>query len=211
MSDGIKWQANAWVEKYSQAQTDAAVRELAGMGIECPGGHENAAHHPEYRSHFREALRRTGDPEHGVTEIPGNLLVTVGLNQITNVIIGGGDNAFSHANAIVGVGAGTTAAAVGDTALTDDNTANAYYQQADSGNPTQANGVITCVCTFTGSNADFAWQEWCWAFGGGGTITAGTHLSAVTSTAPTMVNHKVQSLGTKTAGSWVFTTTVTLS
>ena len=79
-------------------------------------------------------------------------------------------------------------------------------------NPTQSNGVITCVCTFGSTNANFAWQEWCFAFGGGGTITAGTHLSAVTSTAPTMMNHKVQSLGTKSSGAaWVLTATVTLS
>lgn len=192
--EGIRWHAFARVLKFSEDQT-AWVRRKTG--ILAPEGDLIA--------------RLCGEPEDGTSEADGNLLVTVGLNQITNLIIGGGDNPFSHANAIVGVGAGTTAAAVGDTALTDDNTSNAYYQQADTSYPTQSNGVITCYSTFTSSNGNFAWQEWCLAFGGGGTITAGTHLSAVTSTAPTMMNHKVQSLGTKSTGSWQLQATLTLS
>jgi hypothetical protein len=193
--DGINWKAYARVEKYSAAQTAFAVRR---SGLVEPDG---------------SLLRKLcGAPEDGTAEAFGNLLVTVGLAAITGLIIGGGGNAFSHTNAIVGVGAGTTTAAITDTALTDDNTSNAYYQQADASFPTNSNGVITCQCTFASGNANYAWQEWCWAIGGGGTITAGDHLSAVTATAPTMVNHKVQSLGTKGSGSsWVFTTTVTLS
>ena len=108
------------------------------------------------------------------------------------------------------MGAGSTAALVGDTALTDDNTSNAYYQQADSGNPTQSNGVITCVCTFASGVANYAWQEWCLATGSSG-ITPGDHLSAV-ATSVVMLNHKVASLGTKSSGaSWVFTATITVS
>jgi len=193
--DGIRWQAAVRVEKYSPDQVTFA-RRLSGLA-------EPTA------AELRELC---GYPEDGAAEAYGNLLVTVGLNELTNLITGGGGNAFSHSNAIVGVGAGTTAAAVGDTALTDDNTSSAWYQQADSSYPTQSEGVITCVATFASGNANFAWQEWCWAIGGGGTITAGDHLSAVTSTAPAMINHKVQSLGTKSSGAaWVFTGTVTLS
>ncbi len=192
--DGITWRAFARVEKYSARQVEYA-RRLSGLA-------EPAA------AELRELC---GWPEDGAVEAYGNLLVTAGLNQITNLITGGGDNPFSHANAIVGVGAGTTAAAVGDTALTDDNTSSAWYQQADSSYPTASDGVITCESTFGSGAANFAWQEWCWAFGGGGAITAGDHLSAVTSTPPVMINHKVQSLGTKSSGSWVFTATVTLS
>lgn len=190
--DGINWNASVRIEKFSPDQVAAATEHY---GYE-PSGDELRAH--------------AGEPEHGVTEEPGNLLTTVGLNLITELIEGGGGTPFAHADAIIGVGAGTATALVGDTALTDDNTANAWYQQADSTYPQQSGGVITVQCTFASGNANFAWQEWCAATGSGG-ITPGTHLSAV-ATSPVMLNHKVQSLGTKASGgSWVLTATITLS
>jgi hypothetical protein len=185
------WNARALVRKYSPDQVAWAT---AKMGYE-PSGHRLSLL-------FR-------DPEDGVAEEPGNLMVTVGLNLLTSLLEGGAGTPFAHADAIVGVGAGTTAATTGDTALTDDNTSNAYYQQADSSYPTQSNGTITCQATFASGNANFAWQEWCLATGSGG-ITAGDHLSA-TSTSPVMLNHKVASLGTKSSGSWVFVATITES
>lgn len=192
--DVINWHPHIRVLKYSPAQVAHAT---ARLGYE-PDGASLAALFPA--------------PEDGITEGSGNLLVTVGLNVITALIIGGTANPFSHANAIAGVGTSSTAAAVTDTALGSDNTANAYYQQVDTSYPTQSNGVINVNCTFASGNANFAWNEWCFAFGGGGTITAGTHLSAMTATAPTMMNHKIQSLGTKGSGSaWILQASLTLS
>jgi hypothetical protein len=183
------WDACARVAKYSPDQVAWATRK---MGYE-PQGHRLSLL-------FR-------DPEDGVTEEPGNLMVTAGLNLLTSLLEGGAGTPFAHADAIVGVGAGSTGALVGDTALGDDNTSNAYYQQADSSYPTQSNGTITCNCTFASGNANFAWQEWCLATGSGG-ITAGDHLSAV-ATGVVMLNHKVTSLGTKVSGaSWVATLTI---
>lgn len=189
--DGIKWSAHALVEKYSDAQVAAAV---AVLGREPDGA--------ELHALFAR-------PDDGTAEAHGNLLTTGGLGLLTELIIGGGGNAFSHTNAIVGVGNSTTPAVVADTALGADNTANAWYQQADASNPSQSAGVITCIATFTTGNANFVWNEWCFA-AGSGTITAGNHLSAV-STSPIMINHKIQSLGTKASGSWVLTATLTLS
>lgn len=188
------WDAHASVAKYSPDQVAWATQK---MGYE-PSGHRLSLL-------FR-------NPEDGITEEPGNLLVTVGLNLLTELLEGGGGTPFAHADAIVGVGAGTATALVGDTALGDDNTSNAYYQQADASYPTQSGGVITCQCTIGSSNGNFAWNEWCLATGAGG-ITPGDHLSAV-ATGVTMLNHKVVSggLGTKSSGaSWIFTATVTES
>jgi len=186
------WNAHALVRKYSPDQVRWAT---AKMGYE-PSGHRLSLL-------FR-------DPEDGVTEEPGNLLVTAGLNLLTSLLEGGAGTPFAHADAIVGVGAGTTTATIADTALTDDNTSNAYYQQADSSYPTQSNGTITCQATFASGNANFAWQEWCLATGSAG-ITAGDHLSAV-ATSVTMLNHKVASLGTKASGaSWVMSAVITES
>jgi hypothetical protein len=183
------WNAHATVAKYSPDQVAWAT---AKMGYEPDGARLSLL--------FR-------NPEDGVTEEPGNLMVTAGLNLLTALLEGGAGTPFAHADAIVGVGAGTTTATTADTALTDDNTSNAYYQQADSSYPTQSNGTITCNATFASGNANFAWQEWCLATGSGG-ITAGDHLSAV-ATSVVMLNHKVASLGTKASGaSWVFTATI---
>ena len=115
---------------------------------------------------------------------------------------------FLFRGAIVGVGATNTAATIADTALGADG-GSAYYQGCDSANPTQANGVITCVCTFTTGNANFAWAEWCWATCTG-SITPGATLASV-ATGTKLWNHKIQSLGTKVSGSWVLTTTITIS
>jgi hypothetical protein len=194
-TDTISWKPYALVEKYSPDQVAYAILKY---GYEPTAGRM-------YRALFRA-------PEDGIAEAYGNLLVTVGLNVLTNVIIGGGDNALSHANAITGVGNSTTTATIGDTALGADNTSNAWYQQMTTSYPTQANGVLTGQTTFSSGTGNYAWNEWCWAIGGGGTITAGQQLSGVTSTAPTMMNHKIQSLGTKGSGAaWVFTQTITLS
>lgn len=187
----FRWSAHASIAKYSAAQVAHAVSKL---------GYEPLGHRLSLL--FKE-------PEDGVTEEPGNLLVTVGLALVTSLIEGGAGTPFAHADAIVGVGTSTTTATVGDTALGADNTANAYYQQADVGSPTQSGGVITCVSTFASANANFAWQEWCLATGSGG-ITGGDHLSAA-ATSVTMLNHKVASLGSKSSGAaWVFTATITL-
>jgi len=192
--DGLKWNVHATVERYSPEQTAEAIAFY---------GHDPDA--VELRALF------PAGPGDGTIEVPGNLLVTAGLTVITTLITGGVANAFNHTNAIVGVGATATAATIADTALGADNTANAWYQQCDVSNPTNALGVITTTCTFASGNANFAWQEWCWAFGGGGTITSGIRLSLLTSTAPTMMNHKIQSLGTKAAAAWAFTATGTFS
>jgi hypothetical protein len=190
--DGIRWHAFAHVDKYSEDQAAYAAR-LLGAPAE---GRELAAM-------FRE-------PEDGTADADGNLLVTVGLDAITKLLIASGSpQAFSGpTRAIVGVGATSTAATIADTVL-GANGGSAWYQGCDSANPTQANGVITTVCTFNDSNSNFAWAEWCWATCTGSITPSATLASAATGTK--MWNHKIQSFGTKSGGSWVLTTTVTIS
>jgi hypothetical protein len=191
--DVLKWHAHARVQKYSDDQVAWASR-ASGL-IEPPGA-------------FLQ--RHCGEPEDGYAEADGNLLVTVGLDAITKLLTAiGGAQAFSGpTRAIVGVGDQSTTAVIGDTHLGGDG-ANAWYQGCDSSNPTQANGVITCVCTFTTSNGNFAWNEWGWATCTG-SITPGATLASV-ATGSKLWNHKIQSLGTKSSGSWVLTSTVTIA
>lgn len=191
--DVLNWHAFAYVQKYSDDQVAYARR---ASGIAEPLG-----------VHLQ---RHCGRPEDGYAEADGNLLVTVGLDAVTKLLIASGSpQAFSGpTRAIVGVGATATAATIADTALGADG-GNAFYQGCDSANPTQANGVITTVATFTTGNANYIWNEWCWATCTGA-ITPGATLASV-ATGTKLWNHKIQSLGTKVSGSWVLTSTITIS
>jgi hypothetical protein len=194
--DGIKWHAHAKVIKYEPE----TVREITrGIGREPTG------------SDLRFLEARYGLVPDGVSEADGNLLTTAGLNRITNLIIGGGGQAFTNSRAVVGVGNSTTAATVSDADLgAAAGSSNRWFQGVDASNPTQSNGVITCNTTFASADGNFAWQEWCWAV-----ATAAPVASAVFNTATTtgvMLNHKVQSLGTKVSGAvWTLQATITLS
>jgi hypothetical protein len=194
--EGIRWHPHVLVEKYSADQVRYAARQ---SGIVAPEG--------------RLLRALSGDPEMGTAEADGNLLVTAGLTLITQLIIGTVTaGSFKNAQAILGVGNSATGAAIGNTALTTDGTANAWYGQCDAASPTQSSGVITAIRTFLTTEANFVWNEWCAAATTAGAITAGTTLSGLSSGTEVMLNHAVQSLGTKTsAASWVLTATITLS
>lgn len=189
----INWHAHARVLKWTPKQ----VREVEGhLG----------------RKAVRADFESLGVHPDDMTEADGNLLTTAGLNRITNLIIGGGGQAFTATStrAAVGVGNSTTAATTSDAALGGNTVGNSWWMPADASNPTQSNGVITCNATFNDNNSQFAWNEW-----GFGISTAATTTSAVFATATTsgvLLNHKVQSLGTKGAGAtWTLQATITLS
>ncbi len=192
--DGIKWQAHARVDKYSPEVVEELTRILG------------------YEPKSADYARLTVDPN-AVVEVDGNILVSSGISNITNLIIAGGGQGLTATRTIVGVGATATAAVIGDTAL-GANAGSAYYQLPDSApsrsTVTATNDTITAVSTFASGNANFAWAEWCWATCTG-TVTPGATLASV-ATGTAMVNHKIASMGTKASGaSWVFTTTVTLA
>lgn len=125
-----------------------------------------------------------------------NLLVNTGLTDIGNGLTTSGlATPYNNANANIGVGDSTTAAAVGQTDLQA--ATNKLRKAMDATFPTVANGVYTWRSTFATTDANFAWQEW-----------------AVFNASATgrMLNRAVSSLGTKTsAQSWQLTVTVTIS
>lgn len=195
-TDGIKWHAFAKVLKYDPDTVAEITRVL---------GHEPVG------ADLRWLEEHEGLRPDGIAEADGNLLTTAGLNRITNLIIGGGGQALTTSRSMAGVGDGTTAAAVtdGDLSAAAGST-HRWFQAMDASNPTQSNGVLTGNTTFATGDGNFAWQEWCWAI-----ATAAPVASAVFSTATTtgvMLNHKVQSLGTKVSGAvWTLQATITLS
>lgn len=102
---------------------------------------------------------------------------------------------FDNANSYIGVGDSSTAFVASQTDLQA--ASNKFRKAMDATYPTTVTNVLTFRSTFGTSEANFAWQEW-------GVFNA--------SSAGTMLNRKVESLGTKPGTqTWQFTVTLTLS
>ena len=196
-NDGFKWNAFARIDKYDPEVVAELTRILG------------------YEPQAADFARLGVDPNR-VTEVEGNILVAGGLGALTNLFTGAGGQAFNQTRGIVGVGATSTAATTADTAL-GANGGSAWYQGIDvSPGVTRVttnvtNDAVQCQSTFASGNANFAWNEWCWASSSSGTVTGSATLASV-ATGTLMLNHKIASMGTQASGaSWVFTTKVTFS
>jgi hypothetical protein len=121
-------------------------------------------------------------------------LTTAGRNLIASAIIGAATT-LNNANARIGVGDSTVAFAAAQTDLQA--ATNKFRKGMDAGYPTVATNVITFKSTFSGTEANFAWQEW-------GTFNAAS--------GGTMLNRLVENNGTKLSGqTWVFEVQLTIS
>jgi hypothetical protein len=210
--DGLTWRAFAHVEKFSSSQAKWAERALERAQPALAHAQHLTGEYGRFLSYF---LRSTGAPELGYASEAGNLLVTEGLNQVTQLIIGSGGVTFSNTHGLVTVGDSSTAAAIGDTYVTATFTSgsNCYQNPNDATFPTQSNGVISSQSTYGSGVANFAWNGWGWAIYNG-TAAANATLSAhgTGSNQAVLVNHKIASLGTKGSGAaWVFSSSTTLS
>lgn len=109
---------------------------------------------------------------------------------------------FDNTNAAIGVGDSSTAEAATHTDLQA--ATNKLRVGMDATYPTHTDGAtspaatITFRSTFTSGQANWAWQEW------------GVFNSPTAATGR-MLNRKVQSLGTKSSGTWTLTVTLTLA
>lgn len=148
-----------------------------------------------------------GEPVSGlkpyeVLERDGNLLMYGGASALFHRLTGGTSvTAFDNTNAYIGVGDSTTAAAATQTDLQA--ATNKLRKAQDATYPQHSDGTVVGSSsvvyrsTFGTSDANFAWQEW-------------AIFNA--STVGRMLNRKVESFGTKSAGtSWVFTITLSLA
>lgn len=137
--------------------------------------------------------------------VEGNALVTVGQQRLSDLVIGTGQ-AFTTTRGMTGVGDSATAWGAGNTALLG---TNQYYQALD-GAPTSVNGTITAATTYTSGNANFVWNEWCWAIATATPVSSASFTTATTT--GVMFNRKVQSLGTKASGAvWTLQASVAIS
>ncbi len=109
--------------------------------------------------------------------------------------IGASVTAFNNANSFIGVGDSTTAFAASQTDLQA--ATNKVRKAMDATYPSGSTNVVSWRSTFATADANFAWQEW-------GVFNA--------STGGTMLNRKVESLGTKAVNStWQLTVTLSIA
>lgn len=127
--------------------------------------------------------------------IEGNLLVNVGIQNMLDALIGTAITAFSNANARIGVGDSATAAAASQTDLQA--ATNKLRKAMDATFPSRAAQTMTWKSSFTSGEANWVWNEW--AIFSGVTPNVG------------MLNRKVESLGTKTTGTWTLQADVTIT
>jgi hypothetical protein len=139
-------------------------------------------------------------------EQPGNLLVTVGLAQLTSRLTTAAQ-VWDNTHVGLAVGDSTTAASIGQTDLVA--ATNKRYNAMDATYPSVTNGAMDFRATFGSTEGNFAWEEY-------GVIAPNTATGfAAGTTKPAsyvLYNRKVTALGTKASGaSWVFTVTITIS
>jgi hypothetical protein len=131
-----------------------------------------------------------------VIEGEGNMLVNNGAQLLEDALIGTAITAFSNANARIGVGDSATAASASQTDLQA--ATNKLRKAMDATFPSRASQTLTFKSTFASADANYAWNEWA--------------IFNAASGATSMLNRKVESMGTKSAGqTWVHTATFTLS
>lgn len=184
----VRWKPHAHVDKYDDDQVKW-VQDRHGILV--PSGDD---------------FMRLGVKPYDTADDESNLLTTVGLNRLTNLLIGGGAQAMTNTSARLGVGNGAGSAAVGDTDLgAAVGSANRWFQIMDATYPQQSNGVLTVKATWATGDGNYAWNEWGIDVGTP-TVSSGNTVAAL------LFNHKTSAaLGTKTSGAWALTVTVTIA
>lgn len=122
-------------------------------------------------------------------------LTTAFRNLACQLFIGEAATTYANANAYLGSGDSNTAFSAAQTDLQA--ASNKLRVAMDATYPTRSTNVITFRSTFSTSQANWAWEEWA-------TFNA--------SSSGTMMQRKVESLGTKTsAQSWQLTCDITIT
>lgn len=122
-------------------------------------------------------------------------LTNAGRDALAGAVTGAVTTHFDAANARIGVGDSITAFAVAQTDLQA--STNKLRKVMDATYPTTTGNVLVFQSTYTGAEANFAWNEW-------GVFNAAA--------AGTMLNRVVEYNGTKLSGqTWIFKVTLTVN
>lgn len=140
-------------------------------------------------------LRRLVGEAEESREIVGNLLLNEGIQELWDLAIAaGGTTAYNNANAEIGVGDSSTAAAATQTDLQA--ASNKLFKAMVATYPQRTNQTVDFRSDFTSGEANYVWAEW-------GIRNGNTRNKNL--------NRKVESLGTKATGTWTLTASLTLS
>ena len=142
-------------------------------------------------------LEKLGVAPDKILVVEGNLLLNEGIQELLDLATvgtGGGAVLYSNANAEIGVGDSSTAAAATQTAL--QGTGGGTYKGMNGGYPIRTNQTMEWRADFLTAEANHIWNEW--------SIRNGNARNR-------NLNRKVENLGTKTTGTWTMAGSVTLS
>jgi len=131
-----------------------------------------------------------------VIEGEGNCLLNTGIDEMWDLVTGavsGTDHIYDNSHAQIGVGDSNTAANATQTDLQA--ATNKTYKGMESGYPTSTSQKATFKASFSSSEANYAWEEWV----------------VKQSTSSICLNRKVESLGTKSTGTWTLEVEISLS
>jgi hypothetical protein len=128
-----------------------------------------------------------------IIEGEGNCLLNTGIDEMWDLIVGDSASHFSNAAAQIGVGDSNTAAAASQTDLQA--ATNKTYKSMESGYPASTAQKATFKASFGAGDANYTWNEWV----------------VKQSASAKCLNRKVESLGTKSGGTWTLEVNITLS
>jgi len=133
-----------------------------------------------------------------VKEMEGNCLLNTGIDEMWDLITGvvsGVGHVFTVAAAYVTIGVGDSATAANATQTDLQAASNKTYKGAEAGYPTSTTQKVTFKSSFGSGDANYAWEEWV----------------VKHATSAICLNRKVESLGTKSTGTWTLEVDITLS
>lgn len=139
------------------------IKEHANWKILRFENQEDYEKHKQYTN--KEAIKIFGVKQE--TNFSPNLLLNNGITVLCQLLGGITANAYSNANARIGVGDSSTAAAATQTGLQA--ATNKTYVAMDTGFPSVSAQTITFQATFSGSVANYSWVEFCVDNGASGT------------------------------------------
>ena len=158
-------------------------------------GNINLCRTPEERLKFLE-----DNKPYEVKEIEGNLLLDEGMDLLFSLATGQGGTAFAEATAQLGVGNSSTAAARTQVDLqgasSDWQGMEANFPTAPAENDATDGRSVKFKASFADAGSDFAWEEW---------------SIRNDATDDKNLNRKVESLGSKSGGTWTLEVEISLS
>ncbi|MBA7574809.1 hypothetical protein ES708_16624 [subsurface metagenome] len=155
-------------------------------------GDINACKSPEERLAF---LANTVPYE--VIEGEGNCLLNTGINEMWDLITGevsGAEHIFDETAAKIGVGDSADEEDATETGLQA--ATNKCHKGMETGYPTSLTQEAVFKASFGSADANYVWNEW---------VVQHTNESGVA------LNRKVESLGTKSTGTWTLEVDISLS